>query len=121
MAGTQTKLFLMAAAWHDHDQDSAASIVQSFDTSGWRYDAKDAAGLAAQLRANLKSTQLSVADLIELFNYSETRDGKGGSVGSSRADTSYFSISAEEFVRAMRERFRWEKLPRPSVTFHGLP
>ena len=105
VAGTQTKLFLMAAAWHDHDQDSAAEIAQSFDTSGWKYDAKDATGLANQLRANLKSTQLSIADLIELFNYSETRDGKGGSVGSSRADTSYFSISAEEFVRAMRERF----------------
>lgn len=117
---TSTKLFLMAAAWHDHDQDSAAEIARGFDTSEWTYDTKTPAGIARSLRENLKTTTLAVADLIELFNYGETSaaggGGGGGSKrkggkmrgGASRTDTKYFRVDYVEFARAMRERFGYD-------------
>ena len=117
---TQTKLFLMAAAWHEHAEDSAKDIFKGLDTSGWVYDtAHGPTGLAKSIRANLKSTGRPVADLIELFNFTEKEsgnkaDGKGAhggggtKGGASRTDVDYFQVDRAEFVRAFKTRLNYQ-------------
>lgn len=104
---TQTKLFLMAAAWHEHAEDTGKEIFKDLDTSCWTYDTTHGSpALIKSIRANLKSTGRPVADLIELFNFTEKETGGKASAGggASRTDTKYFQVERAEFVKAFQTR-----------------
>ena len=115
---TQTKLFLMAAAWHEHAEDTGNEICKDLDTSDWAYDlTHGTAGLLKSIRTNLKSTGRPVADLIELFNFTEKEAGgkAGAGGGASRTDTKYFQVERAEFVTAFQTRLAF-----PSEGGEGL-
>jgi Ca2+-binding EF-hand superfamily protein len=88
----QSKLFLMALSWRDHEEESRMLGARRLD-EGPRHrtsalvaaplDATDATGLAEQIREQIRNSGLAVADAVELFNYS----GAVGAHGDEKASS----------------------------------
>lgn len=119
MHSVNTKKFLMAVAWSfNDDETSGAGVIQrrssmgeidgdqlaqlgslegGIDVSQWTVDATDAPGLIGQLRMHMNKSKVSVADVVELFNYEENDAAK-------RSADGFYDITQAEFIRALRQR-----------------
>ena len=104
----QTKQFLMAMAWSQSEKDAQneGGVVQQLDLASWNLDANHPKDLVRQLRACVKERGVSVADLLEAFNFGNTlrvSEVKGIKVEQEQ----YYDIDRAEFIKAMRTRFNY--------------